>query len=276
MNETNNESKIIENNSRTKGAKKGWAKRKEKAKRDVKKMFRLKFINGVLAATVVFLILVILFLVAYEHGRITETQKIQKEQRQQISGLEFVAQDLLLYQKIEDILLTTSKEHMTRDEAIDCARTVYKYHKDYGNTLGLTYGRILAVIDIESRFDPKAKSSAGALGLMQIMPSNLQYLLKKCFGLSGLTLKQRIAYAKDPNMNLIMGLELLIELQLGYMSADKANKGDWKLAHSRYNWSKKSVEALEGSKYKTEPKASLSYALEVEGKIKAYEDWRKA
>ena len=43
---------------------------------------------------------------------------------------------------------------------------VYENSIDYG----LEPDRVLAIIDVESDFNPKAKSDAGAIGLMQVMP----------------------------------------------------------------------------------------------------------
>lgn len=41
---------------------------------------------------------------------------------------------------------------------------------------GIAFPLLKAVIHVESRFDPKAVSKKGALGLMQIMPENLELL----------------------------------------------------------------------------------------------------
>jgi soluble lytic murein transglycosylase-like protein len=55
------------------------------------------------------------------------------------------------------------------DERLEILRTVYceSHRRDGG---ALPPGLVLAVLDVESRFDPWAVSSAGAVGLMQVMP----------------------------------------------------------------------------------------------------------
>ncbi len=52
-------------------------------------------------------------------------------------------------------------------------RLVEKYAAEYDLEVPLVY----AVIKTESGFNPKAVSSAGAVGLMQIMPSTYEYLV---------------------------------------------------------------------------------------------------
>ena len=49
---------------------------------------------------------------------------------------------------------------------------VSKYSKEYGIPEHIIY----AVIKVESNFDPKARSSAGAMGLMQMMPETFLWL----------------------------------------------------------------------------------------------------
>ena len=51
-------------------------------------------------------------------------------------------------------------------ERLDILRLVYRESKRHG----LMPELVLAVIDVESRFDPLALSSKGAMGLMQVMP----------------------------------------------------------------------------------------------------------
>lgn len=58
---------------------------------------------------------------------------------------------------------------------IEYSQYVNKASKDYNIPPELIY----AVIHTESRFDPNAKSGAGAYGLMQIMPSSFDWLMQK-------------------------------------------------------------------------------------------------
>lgn len=63
---------------------------------------------------------------------------------------------------------------------------------------------VRAVIGCESDFDPKAKSSAGAIGLMQVMPFNARRL----------GVKERDLW--NPRLNVLAGVRLLAVLLTHY------------------------------------------------------------
>ena len=58
---------------------------------------------------------------------------------------------------------------------LEYSELVNKAAKDYNLAPALIYG----VIHTESRFDPDAGSSVGAVGLMQIMPETFEWLMEK-------------------------------------------------------------------------------------------------
>src|SRR5215467_13165927 len=70
------------------------------------------------------------------------------------------------YTLMEPRLRKIVKEH---DERMDILKQVYCETHRSGETR-LPPGLVMAVMDIESRFDRWAVSSAGAVGLMQVMP----------------------------------------------------------------------------------------------------------
>jgi soluble lytic murein transglycosylase-like protein len=75
----------------------------------------------------------------------------------------------------EDVLflkIVITKREIDRKLARQIAHYVHKYSRIYGQDPDL----VLAIIAVESDFNPKVKSSAGALGLMQIMPQWKQVL----------------------------------------------------------------------------------------------------
>ncbi len=71
---------------------------------------------------------------------------------------------------------------------------------DTGIRLGLDPLLILAVIAIESSFNPIAQSSAGAMGLMQVVPRYHENTLEE-HGASGMLL--------DPAVNIVVGARIL-------------------------------------------------------------------
>lgn len=76
-----------------------------------------------------------------------------------------------------------------------------------GATFGLSPQLLLAVAREESMFDPRARSKAGAIGLMQIMPETARWLARK-YGWAG----ARCIDLEDPMCNVAIGSEYLAYL----------------------------------------------------------------
>ena len=84
----------------------------------------------------------------------------------------------------------------------------------YSQQSGVDPALVRAVIQVESGWDPKAVSPAGAMGLMQLMPANCQ--------------QQRVTDPFDPEQNIRAGVA---QLAWGL----KQYKGDTRLALAAYN-----------------------------------------
>ena len=94
---------------------------------------------------------------------------------------------------------------------------VTKYSLEYGVPEYIIY----AVIRTESGFDSSAKSGAGALGLMQIMPTTFDWILTQTHD------GYEIGMLYDPDTNIKYGTFLLSYLHLRYDS--------WESAYAAYN-----------------------------------------
>ncbi len=84
--------------------------------------------------------------------------------------------------------------------------------KKYGVSKSLIYG----VIKTESNFDPEARSGAGALGLMQLMPDTFEWLQSYYKEENSYTFED----LKNPAVNIDYGVELLSILSKRYESMD--------------------------------------------------------
>ncbi len=89
----------------------------------------------------------------------------------------------------------------------------YDYILEYSKVNAVDPSLVLAVIAIESRFHPEAVSRAGALGLMQIMPTTGEMLADEA-GFEGYSEDG----LKDPRVNIRLGTYYIGKLQKIYGS----------------------------------------------------------
>ena len=89
---------------------------------------------------------------------------------------------------------------------------------------------VAAVVYAESRFDPNARSYAGAVGLMQILPETAEFIARKTGGTEFIE-----ADLRDPDINVRYGTWLLRYLRDSY-------DGDVELALAAYHAGPASVD----------------------------------
>ena len=192
----------------------------------------------------------------------------------EVQALHNVSNEILLYKQIEDQWFERGSEHMDQQILRELSFMTYKYHQKYGTTgeipIGLDYWRIMAWVDIESRFNPEAESYAGAIGLTQHMFITGVDGLDRYFDLKGLSKQQVLDYLYDPVWSLRLGLERLVDYQTDFIATGVASDSDWKLTFSLYNWSTQAVSNLMSAIEGGTPKASLKYALDIETRMKTF------
>ena len=96
---------------------------------------------------------------------------------------------------------------------------VVKYSEEYSIPTALTF----AVIKTESNFDKNVISSAGAMGLMQIMPSTYEWLAQSKFN-------------ESADVSLLYNPEVNIRYGTYYLQYLYAKFGTWEKALIAYNW----------------------------------------
>jgi hypothetical protein len=117
----------------------------------------------------------------------------------------------------EDPALAAEGFSQSEQERIAAVQTIVEREAD---TRDLDPNLVYAVIWVESRFDPKAKSPAGARGLMQLMPATAAHLAKE--------LGEKRPKAYDPDFNIRAGAYYLDRLLERF-------DGDETLAVAAYN-----------------------------------------
>lgn len=127
---------------------------------------------------------------------------------------------------------------------------------------GLTSSLMLALIEVESGFNPDAVSSAGAIGLAQVMPGTSRAYL------------QRLGYSEysdrlltDPLINTRVGVEHLLFLHRMLVSEGLEDPDDFDLSLVAYNWGEGPLRRLLAG---LDDPADLSYAVKVRNRVQGY------
>lgn len=103
----------------------------------------------------------------------------------------------------------------TEDEAITIARILY----EESESTPLDYSYVLAITMTESRFNIKARSYCGAMGLMQLMPKTFESVSKK----NGFPYRRDDAYS--PRANVQVGVAYLASLYARFGNLDHVAAG---------------------------------------------------
>ena len=109
--------------------------------------------------------------------------------------------------------ISACRSSLDKDDVATIANIIQKESKkrDYDWKL------ILAIVKTESHFDPRARSSKGARGLMQVLPSTAKWLSPKM----GLKYRGRDSLY-EPEYNVKLGMHYLNMLHQQYGDMDKA------------------------------------------------------
>ena len=126
-----------------------------------------------------------------------------------------INEDVGMRLREEDILrfILRFSEDLTRPQATKLAKTIIEECDQYD----LDPFLILAVIQIESNFSPKAVSNKGARGLMQVTPSTAGYLAEKL----GISIRGNRSL-HDPFLNVRLGIYYLSLLQDRFKNIEHA------------------------------------------------------
>lgn len=116
---------------------------------------------------------------------------------------------------------------------------------------------VASIIKSESTFNPKARSHAGALGLMQMMPATGTFIAQS----AGYHVSERMSL-HDPAYNIKLGI-----LYLEYLR--KTFKGNYEHMLVAYNWGPENMARTLRSG-KTAPSSTIQYARKV---LSYYRKW---
>ena len=136
----------------------------------------------------------------------TAPSKTPDEQVYSISEMEEIARTLIELEEVSKIQfkITSIRRKIDQQLAYTIAESVYRNCKESNKDPDM----ILAIMAIESYFIPRAKSPAGARGLMQVMP-----FWAKEFGIS-------VEDLYDIDMNIKAGIKILTSYEKLYKRYD--------------------------------------------------------
>lgn len=192
----------------------------------MRKRKRTLRVSEVVAA--IFMTAIFVFVLRNMQMRITH---LENENYQQSLGLALVASQLpdhVFFIKTLDTLTEKSKGKMTPDELVNVTYVITAYCILYRNTIGLTPDLILATMEQESNYDPRAISKKKAYGLMQCIRAVFEMHLPS-MGHKNFT----VELALNPVVNVEVGIREIVRLREYWLGE---GYDDWMITMTSYFW----------------------------------------
>lgn len=142
-------------------------------------------------------------------------------------------------------VITTVNKNLSSPEAYHIVQNVY----DMSLETEIDFSYIMGIMFTESRFNYKARSYCGAMGLMQIMPNTFESIAK----INGLDYKKEDAYDIDKNIRI--GVLYLDRLYKKYGHLDYVSAG--------YNGGPRAANNYKAGKFENIPKQTMNYVTAV-------------
>ena len=183
------------------------------------------------------------------------------ELKLEVSILRALIPDAVQYLNMGKSISVAAKGRLTPGQIAEISRIIFN-RCNLNQDIGIDPAIIVALIEQESNFDPKALSSAGAYGLMQVTRDIYDIHLRDI----GLQFSPKVAF--DPIVNVECGTRELVRLRRYWL--DQGRK-DWSVALNSYFWGIRGLWQLEQQKLKPEAKEYFYARAVIEKSAK----WRE-
>jgi len=217
-------------------------------------MIRMKTFD-VIFYSMMFIVLFVVMLIKMDTLKSDIVRRDLKIKRLECS----LKEELFKYNEQNKYLnIVDSVNRVTKNASLFEIYGISKIISDYADKYkdkGLTVGKILSLIEIESAFDVKAIGQNQDYGLMQCRISTFNYWLPK-LGYGYFTKEK----ALHPFINLHVGIHELMRIRQ-YWLDQKID--DWLIVFAMYNW---------GEQNTKNGKATVAYALKI---MKTMSKWEK-
>jgi len=169
----------------------------------------------------------ILFKINILLGQVDFNSKLLLEHSKKIMAVERAVPETARYYRVFRAVSERAGQKLTMAEASDVTSEIIKACQ-LASDVGVDPAMVLALITVESGFNPRAVSDKRAYGLMQCLRSTFE-IHSRTFGLSGFS--EAIAFS--PKINVGVGCAELVRLRRLYMAEGIS---DWMIPLTGYNW----------------------------------------
>jgi len=175
----------------------------------------------------IIILLSLAFTFGYFKGKTKRLERVLSDHELKILSHDKQIPYIAKYIRLVKGLQAVSKNKLTAFEIVEISRIIL-IQCQLNQNIGLTPGIVMAVMERESAFDPKAISKARAYGLMQLLQPTIEdHLDKLGYG------KFAVDLALNPIVNVECGIKELVRLRKYWLAEDVDS---WMIVINSYYW----------------------------------------